>query len=267
VLHGLLRVRAFTQDDAHVYCTEEQVTDEVDSICEAIDELYARFGFEDVRVELSTRPDKSLGGDEQWERAEASLREALERQGREYEVSPGEGTFYGPKIDFHVTDALGRSWQCGTCQLDFQMPERFDLVYTGADNAEHRPVMIHRALLGSMERFAGILIEHHAGRLPVWLAPLQALLLPVADRHVPYARKVADALHERDVRVRIDERSESVGKKIRDAELAHAPYMLVAGDREEAAGTVAVRSHAEGELGAMEPEAFAERVREQGGDV
>src|SRR5947207_1343345 len=161
VLHGLLRVRAFTQDDAHVYCTLDQVTDEVDSICEAIDELYARFGFDDVRVELSTRPDKSIGTDEQWDRAEGALREALERQGREYEVSPGEGTFYGPKIDFHITDALGRSWQCGTCQVDFQMPERFDLAYQGEDNAEHRPVMIHRALLGSMERFAGILIEHH----------------------------------------------------------------------------------------------------------
>ncbi|MEK6277148.1 MAG: threonine--tRNA ligase [Actinomycetota bacterium] len=265
VLHGLLRARAFTQDDAHVYCALEQVTDEVDSICEAIDELYARFGFDDVRVELSTRPEKSLGTDGQWERAEASLREALERQGREYEVSPGEGTFYGPKIDFHITDALGRSWQCGTCQLDFQMPERFELSYRGEDNAEHRPVMIHRALLGSMERFIGILIEHHAGRFPVWLAPLQALVLPVADRHVEYAGRVAQQLREAGVRVRIDERSESVGRKIRDAELARAPYMLVAGDREESEGMVAVRSHAEGELGAMEVAEFAARVREQSG--
>ena len=223
VLHGLLRVRAFTQDDAHVYCTLEQVADEVDSICEAIDELYARFGFDEVRVELSTRPEKSIGTDEQWERAEAALREALERQGREYEVSPGEGTFYGPKIDFHVTDALGRSWQCGTCQLDFQMPERFDLTYQGADNAEHRPVMIHRALLGSMERFAGILIEHYGGRFPVWLAPVQAAVLPVADRHIDYAREVAGELREAGVRVRVDERSESVGTKIRDAELAKVP--------------------------------------------
>src|SRR4051795_5167763 len=186
VLHGLLRVRAFTQDDAHVYCTLDQVADEVDSICEAIDELYSRFGFDQVRVELSTRPDKSIGTEEQWERAEASLREALERQGREYDEAPGEGTFYGPKIDFHITDALGRSWQCGTCQLDFQMPERFELTYTGADNAEHRPVLIHRALLGSMERFAGILIEHYGGRFPLWLAPVQAVVLPVADRHNGY---------------------------------------------------------------------------------
>jgi threonyl-tRNA synthetase len=260
VLHGLLRVRAFTQDDAHVYCTLEQVPDEVDSICEAIDELYARFGFDEVRVELSTRPDKSVGTDEQWERAEASLRQALERQGREYQVSPGEGTFYGPKIDFHITDALGRSWQCGTCQLDFSMPERFELSYTGADNAEHTPVMIHRALLGSMERFAGILIEHYAGRFPLWLAPVQALLLPVADRHVPYAREVDARLRGAGIRARIDERSESVGKKIRDAELSRAPYMLVTGDREQSEGAVAVRSHGAGELGAMSVEEFIERV-------
>ena len=260
VLHGLLRVRAFTQDDAHVYCTLDQVTDEVDAICRAIDELYARFGFDEVRVELSTRPEKSIGTDEQWERAEDALREALERQGREYEVSPGEGTFYGPKIDFHVTDALGRSWQCGTCQLDFQMPERFDLAYQGEDNAEHRPVMIHRALLGSMERFIGILIEHYAGRFPTWLAPVQAAILPVADRHNAFAADVAARLKATGVRCRIDERSESVGKKIHDAEVAKHPYMLVVGDREEADGAVAVRSHADGDLGTEPVEAFAARV-------
>jgi threonyl-tRNA synthetase len=264
VLHGLLRVRAFTQDDAHVYCTLDQVTDEVDSICESIDQLYERFGFDDVRVELSTRPDKSIGTDEGWERAEASLREALERQGREFEVSPGEGTFYGPKIDFHVTDALGRSWQCGTCQLDFQMPERFGLTYTGADNAEHTPVMIHRALLGSMERFAGILIEHHAGRFPLWLAPVQALVLPVADRHNEYAGQVAEQLRGAGVRCRIDQRSESVGKKIRDAELARAPYMLVVGDREQEAGTIAVRHHGEGDLGAMSASELTTRLEAEG---
>jgi threonyl-tRNA synthetase len=260
VLHGLLRVRAFTQDDAHVYCTLEQVTDEVDSICEAIDELYARFGFEDVRVELSTRPEKSIGSDEQWQQAEAGLRAALERQGRPYEESPGEGTFYGPKIDFHITDALGRSWQCGTCQLDFQMPERFDLSYTGADDAAHRPVMIHRALLGSMERFAGILIEHYGGRFPAWLAPVQATVLPVADRHVGYARRVAEELREAGVRVEVDERSESVGRKVRDAEIGRHPYMLVVGDREEQEGTIAVRSHEEGDLGAMPAAEFANRL-------
>jgi threonyl-tRNA synthetase len=251
VLHGLLRVRAFTQDDAHVYCTLDQVADEVDSICEAIDELYARFGFDDVRVELSTRPDKSIGTDEQWEAAERGLREALERQGREFEVSPGEGTFYGPKIDFHVTDALGRSWQLGTCQLDFQMPERFELSYQGEDNAEHRPVMIHRALLGSIERFAGILIEHYGGRFPVWLAPVQAALLPVADRHLAYAREIAEELGAAGFRVRVDERSESVGRKIRDAELAKLPLMIVVGDRELEQRTGSVRSHKRGDLGAL----------------
>jgi threonyl-tRNA synthetase len=260
VLHGLLRVRAFTQDDAHVYCTEDQIADEVADICEAIDELYARFGFDDVRVELSTRPEKSMGSEEQWAKAEAALTEALERQSREYELNPGDGAFYGPKIDFHVTDALGRSWQCGTCQLDFQMPERFDLTYVGADDATHRPVMIHRALLGSMERFAGILIEHYAGRFPVWLAPVQAIVLPVSDKHNEYADRVVAELREAGVRVEVDERSESVGKKIRDAELGRYPYMLVVGDRELEGGAVAVRSHEEGELGAMPVADFAARV-------
>jgi threonyl-tRNA synthetase len=261
VLHGLLRVRSFTQDDAHIYCTEEQIVDEVRGICEAIDELYERFGFDDVRVELSTRPEKSIGTAEQWERAEAALKRALEAMGRPYQLNPGDGAFYGPKIDFHITDALGRSWQCGTCQLDFFMPERFDLTYTGADNAEHRPVMIHRALLGSMERFAGILIEHHAGRFPLWLAPVQAGVLPVADRHVDYARRVADELREAGIRVRVDERSESVGRKIRDAELAKWPYMLVVGDEEEKDGTVAVRSHEQGDAGKLELGRFTADIR------
>ncbi len=260
VLHGLLRVRAFTQDDAHVYCSEDQIAAEVASICEAIDELYARFGFEDVHVELSTRPEKSMGTEEQWRKAEAALKEALEQQGREYELNPGDGAFYGPKIDFHVTDALGRSWQCGTCQLDFQMPERFDLTYTGADDAPHRPVMIHRALLGSMERFAGILIEHYGGRFPVWLAPVQATVLPISDRHVAFAEEVAAKLSDERVRVEVDRRSESIGKKVRDAELGRYPYMLVVGDREQETGEVAVRSHRDGELGAMALPEFAALV-------
>jgi threonyl-tRNA synthetase len=261
VLHGLLRVRAFTQDDAHVYCTEEQIGDEVGSICEAIDELYGRFGFTDVHVELSTRPEKSMGSEEQWRKAEAALAEALDSQGREYTLNPGDGAFYGPKIDFHVTDALGRSWQCGTCQLDFQMPERFELYYTGADDAAHRPVMIHRALLGSMERFAGILIEHYAGRFPTWLAPVQAIVLPISDRHNEYARRAFEQLRELGVRVAVDDRSESVGKKIRDAEtVGRYPYMLVVGDREEENGAVSVRSHADGDLGEMVLADFAARV-------
>ncbi|MGN6558745.1 MAG: threonine--tRNA ligase [Solirubrobacterales bacterium] len=262
VLHGLLRVRAFTQDDAHVYCTEDQIGDEVASICEAIDELYARFGFEDVHVELSTRPEKSMGTEEQWNKAEAALAEALDSQGREYSLNPGDGAFYGPKIDFHITDALGRSWQCGTCQLDFQMPERFELYYTGADDSAHRPVMIHRALLGSMERFAGILIEHYAGRFPTWLAPVQAIVLPISDRHNDYGRRAYERLRDLGVRVALDDRSESVGKKIRDAStIGLYPYMLVVGDREQEDEAVAVRSRADGDLGAMPLAEFADRVR------
>jgi threonyl-tRNA synthetase len=261
VLHGLLRVRAFTQDDAHVYCTEEQIGDEVASICEAIDELYSRFGFDDVHVELSTRPEKSMGSEEQWAKAEAALAEALDSQGREYTLNPGDGAFYGPKIDFHITDALGRSWQCGTCQLDFQMPERFELYYTGADDSAHRPVMIHRALLGSMERFAGILIEHYAGRFPTWLAPVQAIVLPISDRHNEYGSRAYEQLRDLGVRVAIDDRSESVGKKIRDAStIGLYPYMLVVGDREAENGAVSARSRAEGDLGEMSLADFAARV-------
>jgi threonyl-tRNA synthetase len=260
VLHGLLRVRAFTQDDAHVYCTPEQAPDEVIDIVEAIDELYERFGFDDVRIELSTRPEKSIGTDEEWEAATEMLREALDRLGRDYEVNPGDGAFYGPKIDFHVTDALGRSWQLGTCQIDFFMPERFDLSYQGADNANHRPVMIHRALLGSMERFAGILIEHHGGRFPDWLAPTQAAVLPVADRHLEAAEALRSGLAAAGVRARVDERAESVGRKIRDAELAKVPYMLVVGDREAESGAASVRSHSDGDLGEMSPAELAARI-------
>ncbi len=263
VLHGLMRVRAFTQDDAHVYCTEEQVADEVADICEAIDQLYAGFGFGDVRVELSTQPEKSIGSDRQWRKAEAALTEALNRQQRDYELNPGDGAFYGPKIDFHITDALGRSWQCGTCQLDFQMPERFGLSYVGSDDAPHPPVMIHRALLGSMERFAGILIEHFGGRFPVWLAPIQAIVLPVSDRHRDYADRLLAELRESGLRVGVDQRSESVGKKIRDAELGRYPFMLVVGDREEEGGVLAVRSHRDGELGAMTLSEFTELVDEE----
>jgi threonyl-tRNA synthetase len=260
VLHGLLRVRAFTQDDAHVFCTREQAADEVVAIVAAIDELYAKFGFDDVEVELSTRPEKSIGSDEEWDDAEAMLRAALEQIGREYRVNPGDGAFYGPKIDFHVTDALGRSWQLGTCQLDFFTPERFDLSYQGADNQDHRPLMIHRALLGSMERFAGILIEHYAGRFPDWLAPTQAAILPVADRHNEAAAAMLGRLAELGVRARVDDRSESVGRKIRDAELAKVPYMLVIGDRELEAGGAALRSHADGDLGVIDAAALAARI-------
>jgi threonyl-tRNA synthetase len=251
VLHGLLRVRAFTQDDAHVFCTEDQIVAEVRDITEAIDELYATFGFEDVKVELSTRPEKSIGTDEQWRMAESALETALAEMKRDYKLNPGDGAFYGPKIDFHITDALGRSWQCGTCQLDFFMPQRFDLSYTAADNSEHVPVMIHRALLGSIERFLGILIEHYGGDFPVWLAPVQARVLPIADRHLDYARGVKREMLAAGIRCDLDDRSESVGKKIRDAELAKVPYMLVVGDQEEQVSAVSVRRHGEGDLGQM----------------
>ena len=228
-LHGLLRVKHITQDDAHVFVTEEQIQDEIHGMVEYVRYLYDLFGLT-PKAELSTRPEKRLGTDEQWDRAEQALEEALKRHGMEYTISPGEGTFYGPKIDLHMTDSLGRSWQMGTIQLDYQMPERFGLMYSGADNAYHRPVVIHRALLGSLERFAGILIEHYAGAFPFWLAPVQIRIIPVGEDH----REPARALKERlgDYRVEVDERDDTVGKRIRDAEMEKIPYVIVYGDKE-----------------------------------
>jgi threonyl-tRNA synthetase len=259
-LHGLLRVRSITQDDAHIFCTEEQIQDEVVACLNFGFFFYDLFGFE-PRLELSTRPENRLGSDEMWDAAEGALQGALESQGLEYEVNEGDGSFYGPKIDLHMTDAIGRSWQLGTVQLDYQMPERFELEYTGADNAEHRPVMIHRALLGSFERFIGILIEHYAGEFPLWLAPVQALVLPIADRHEEYAREVEAQLDG--IRVEVDDRTESVGKKIREGELRKVPYMLVVGDNEVEARQVSVRRHREGDLGAMSIDGFASRARDE----
>jgi threonyl-tRNA synthetase len=228
-LHGLLRVKHITQDDAHVFVTEEQIQDEIHGMVEYVRYLYDLFGLT-PKAELSTRPEKRLGTDEQWDRAEGALEEALKRHGMEYTISPGEGTFYGPKIDLHMTDSLGRSWQMGTIQLDYQMPERFGLMYSGADNADHRPIVIHRALLGSLERFAGILIEHYAGAFPFWLAPVQVRIIPVGEDH----REPAKALKERlgDYRVEVDERDDTVGKRIRDAEVEKIPYVIVYGDKE-----------------------------------
>ena len=228
-LHGLLRVKHITQDDAHVFVTEEQIQDEIHGMVEYVRYLYDLFGLT-PKAELSTRPEKRLGTDEQWDRAEGALEEALKRHGMEYTISPGEGTFYGPKIDLHMTDSLGRSWQMGTIQLDYQMPERFGLMYSGADNADHRPIVIHRALLGSLERFAGILIEHYAGAFPFWLAPVQIRIIPVGEDH----REPAQALKERlgDYRVEVDERDDTVGKRIRDAEVEKIPYVIVYGDKE-----------------------------------
>jgi threonyl-tRNA synthetase len=249
-LHGLLRVRHITQDDAHIFCTEEQIPEEVQRCLDFGFAIYDTFGFE-PRLELSTRPDKRVGTEDMWDRAEAALERALVDQGLEYDLNPGDGAFYGPKIDLHMTDTIGRPWQLGTVQLDYYMPERFELTYTGADNAEHRPAMIHRALMGSFERFIGILIEHYAGEFPLWLAPVQAAVLPLADRHVVYAREVQEALTAAGLRAELDERTESVGRKIREAELRKVPYMLVVGDREAEQRAVAVRRHREGDQGTL----------------
>jgi threonyl-tRNA synthetase len=260
VLHGLLRVRLFAQDDAHIFCAEEQVEDEVRGSLQMAFDTYALFDF-DVRLELSTRPEVRIGTDELWDRAEAKLKQTLEQLGLAYEVNPGDGAFYGPKIDMHVSDSLGRSWQLGTVQLDYSMPERFQLTYTGADNQEHTPVMIHRALFGSYERFIGIMLEHYAGELPLWLAPVQVIVLPVSDRFNEYASSVRDSLRSDGARVELDDRSESVGRKIREAELRKIPYMLVVGDREEREGAVSVREHRAGDRGAMPLKNFFERVQ------
>jgi threonyl-tRNA synthetase len=261
-LHGLLRVRHFAQDDAHVFCTEEQVQQEVAGCLDFAFATYELFGF-DVHVELSTRPEQRIGDDALWDRAEGALETALRARGLDYTVNAGDGAFYGPKIDLHMTDSLGRAWQIGTVQLDYGMPERFGLVYTGADDAEHTPVMIHRALMGSYERFIGILLEHLAGELPVWLAPVQAIVLPIADRHAAYAQEVVARLRAEGMRVELDERTESIGRKIRDAELRKVPYMLVLGDREVEAGAVGLREHRHGDVGSMALDELAVRMREQ----
>ncbi len=241
VLQGLFRVRMFTQDDAHIYCLPEQVEDEVLGVIELVQRMYRTFGFDRVHVELSTRPEKSIGSDEMWQTAERALAAALERAQLAYVLNPGEGAFYGPKIDFHIEDVMGRTWQCATCQVDFAMPERLDLEYVGEDNQRHRPVMIHRTVLGSIERFLAILIEHYGGALPAWLAPVQVAVIPVADRHLGYAETVRGNLVAQGLRVEIDVRGESVAKKIREAEVSKVPFMVVVGDREAEEETLALR--------------------------
>jgi threonyl-tRNA synthetase len=263
VLHGLLRVRGFTQDDAHLFCRPDQLQDEIIGVIKFVLYMLRTFGFDRYEVYLSTRPEKSVGSDEHWQQATEALRKALEAEDLEYEIDPGEGVFYGPKIDIKIRDALGRAWQCTTIQVDFNLPERFDVTYVGEDNAEHRPIMIHRALLGSIERFMGCLIEHYAGAFPLWLAPVQAIILPVADRHNEYAEQVARRLVEEGIRVEIDYRKESVGKKIRDAEVDRLPYMLVVGDREQEGGAVSVRSREEGDLGSRSVEELAADMARQ----
>jgi threonyl-tRNA synthetase len=261
VLHGLLRVRHFAQDDAHIFCTEEQIQDEVAGCLEFAFATYKIFGL-DVRLELSTRPEQRIGSDELWDHSETALMRALDSQALAYDLNEGDGAFYGPKIDMHMTDSLGRSWQLGTVQLDYNFPERFALTYTGADNAEHRPVMIHRALMGSYERFIGILLEHLKGELPLWLAPVQAIVLPITDRHTEYGRSAAERLRAAGLRVQLDERTESVGRKIRDAELSKTPYMLVVGDREQENDEVSVREHRRGDTGAVGVQAFIDQLQE-----
>jgi len=258
-LHGLLRVRHFAQDDAHVFCTDDQVQEEVSACLDFAFDTYRLFGIE-PQLELSTRPEERVGDDALWDRAEAALAQALDSRRLPYVLNEGDGAFYGPKIDLHMTDSLGRSWQLGTVQLDYSFPERFDLTYAGADNADHRVVMIHRALMGSYERFIGILTEHLAGEFPVWLAPLQAIVLPISDRHVEAATTVDVALREAGLRGELDDRTESVGRKIRDAELRKIPYMLVVGDREAESGSVGVREHRRGDTGSEPIGDFVSRL-------
>ena len=247
-LHGLMRVRCFTQDDAHIYITADQIKDEVSRIAAIINEVYELFGFE-YHVELSTRPENSMGSDEDWEAAENGLKQALESIGLPYVINEGDGAFYGPKIDFHLVDCLGRTWQCGTIQLDFQLPQRFELEYMGEDGLKHRPIMIHRVCFGSVERFIGILIEHFAGAFPTWLAPVQAKVLPISDKYESYAKRVEKALEDAGIRAESDLRSEKIGYKIRSAQLEKVPYMLIVGEKEEADGLVAVRSRFAGDEG------------------
>ncbi|KPU42127.1 threonine--tRNA ligase 2 [Oxobacter pfennigii] len=259
-LHGLMRVRNFTQDDAHIYMTPEQITDEVIGVINLDDYIYKLFGFK-YNVELSTRPEKSMGSDEDWERATEALREALEAVNLPYKINEGDGAFYGPKIDFHLQDALGRTWQCGTIQLDFQMPERFDLTYVGPDGEKHRPVMIHRTIFGSIERFIGILTEHFAGAFPVWLAPVQVKIMGITDNQKEYVKKIEKLLLDADVRAEVDLRNEKIGFKIREAQLQKIPYMLVVGDKEMLNNEVAVRDRKQGDMGTMSIEAFAEMIK------
>ena len=247
-LHGLMRVRAFTQDDAHIFMLESQIKDELIGVIHLIDEIYKPFGFK-YKVELSTKPEKAMGSDELWEKATSGLMQALEEVGMSYTLNPGDGAFYGPKIDYHLEDSLGRTWQCGTIQLDFQMPEKFDMTYIGEDGEKHRPVMVHRAILGSMERFIGILTEHFAGAFPIWLSPVQTIILPITDDQADYAREIAQKLKKAGVRAEVDYRNEKIGYKIREAQMQKIPYMLVVGKKEVESQTVSVRDRKEGDIG------------------
>ena len=261
-LHGLMRVRCFTQDDAHIFMTPEQIRDEIKNVARLIHEVYSLFGFR-YHVELSTRPEDSMGSDEDWELATESLRGALDDLGVDYVVNEGDGAFYGPKIDFHLEDSIGRTWQCGTIQLDFQLPQRFELEYIGADGEKHRPIMIHRVAFGSIERFIGILIEHFAGAFPTWLAPVQVKVLPISEKHEAYAQKIKDELDAAGIRAEIDLRNEKIGYKIREAQTQKIPYMLIAGQKEEEEGTVSVRSRFKGDEGSANLADFIESIKKE----
>ena len=261
-LHGLMRVRCFTQDDAHIFMMPEQIRDEIKGVVALIDEVYQLFGFK-YHVELSTRPEDSMGSDEDWELATEGLRGALNDLGLDYVVNEGDGAFYGPKIDFHLTDSIGRTWQCGTIQLDMQLPQRFELEYTGADGEKHRPIMIHRVAFGSIERFIGILIEHFAGAFPTWLAPVQVKVLPISDKHLEYGQKVLDTLNAAGIRAEIDTRAEKIGYKIREAQMQKIPYMLVVGAKEEEENLVSVRSRFAGDEGQKSLDEFVAYVTEE----
>lgn len=261
-LHGLMRVRAFTQDDAHIFMLPEQIREEIKGVVRLIDKVYTKFGFS-YHVELSTRPENSMGTDEEWQIAEDGLRGALEELGMDYVVNEGDGAFYGPKIDFHLRDCIGRTWQCGTIQLDMQLPQRFDATYIGKDGEKHRPVMIHRVCLGSIERFIGILIENYAGKFPVWLAPCQVKVISVSDKYNEYASEVVDKLFKAGVRVELDDRTEKVGFKIREAQLEKIPYMIVVGEKEQSEKNISVRSRDEGELGNVEIDEFISKIEKQ----
>lgn len=258
-LHGLMRVRSFTQDDAHIFMLPSQIKEEIQKVIDLFDTVYSTFGLS-YHAELSTKPEKAMGSDEVWELTTGALREALEERGMDYRVNEGDGAFYGPKIDFHLKDSIGRTWQCGTIQLDMQMPEKFDLTYVGEDGQKHRPVMIHRVAYGSIERFIGILIEHYAGAFPTWLAPVQVKILPITERQVEYARKVAANMFGQEIRVEVDERNEKIGYKIREAQLEKVPYILVVGDKEVEANTVAVRKRGQGDIGAQPVAVFVENL-------
>jgi threonyl-tRNA synthetase len=260
VLHGLLRVRGFTQDDAHLFCRPDQLEGEVVRVLDFTTGILKAFGFERYDTYLSTRPPKSTGTDEQWEMATAALRKALELRGHSYQVDPGEGVFYGPKIDIKIKDSLDRAWQCSTIQVDFNNPNRFGLEYIAEDGKAHQPIMVHRALLGSLERFFGVLIEHYAGAFPLWLAPVQAVVIPVADRHQEYARRVEASLRSLGVRVEVDDRNERLNYRIREAQVQKIPYMLVVGDKEVAAGTVSLRHRQAGDLGVTDAESLGARI-------